>query len=345
MDQEHQDHLNRILANRRSRGVPTPGPSVAASPIAVRQASPSQIPTSPVASSQPRGMAASGTTIQMTQGRSSSVSSATPANLEGGILPPRGAFDNFRQKPFIVSNNIRPYKKELTGNGRAPSPGKAAKVAAEPTVVGPPVRTLKNPFRAQAFEDFCQAPIYDPPITVQQLTAPREMAANPYAAGHQAPVVEVASAPQFDMQASLEVMSKGDWFLKWTRSQEVHRRYVWLDLSRGVVSWATVPNASFFLQSHVRLEDITEILTQCIVDDSDGRTYYKMVIVTTERALAIGTEMREKFDVWVDAIQRLCESQKTYTNHLLGRHASMYKVDAAPRSGFAFAPQHLPSGE
>jgi hypothetical protein len=211
------------------------------------------------------------------------------------------------------------------------------------------MQSLKNPFRAQTFEEFCQAPVYEPPVTVQQLTKPREAAMNPYAASggdrQLGSVVEVASAPQFDLQASLEALSHGDWFLKWTRAEAVHRRFVWLDLSRGVLSWAAMPSASFFLQSHVRLEDITEIQTQCIVDDSDGRTYYKMVLVTTERLLAIGTEMREKFDVWVDTIQRLCESQKTYTNHLLGRHASMYKTEHATKAGFAYAPHQMPSGE
>ena len=348
MDHAHTEQLNRILSNRRSRGIQqSSSQSVLASPIAVQPGSMSRAPSTP-APSQPRGLAASGTLVSMPQqppqatgARSSSVgSTAAEATF------PRGMFDNFKQKPFIVSTNIRPYTKSDT-------PAKATKNAA---VVSSPrggtqrggvaVRTLKNPFRAQSFDEFCQAPIYDPPITVQQLTSPKQGPPNPATVDSmiQPPVVQIDAAPQFDLQQSLQVLSTGDWWLKWTRSQQVHRRYVWLDLSRGVISWANAPNTSFFLQSHVKLEDISEILTQCVVDDSDGRTYYKMVIVTTERVLAIGTELRDKFDVWVDTVQRLCETQKTFTNHLLGRHASMFKVEG-PKGGFAPAGSLLPSGE
>jgi hypothetical protein len=140
-------------------------------------------------------------------------------------------------------------------------------------------------------------------------------------------VVHVPSSPPlFDIEQCLLVLQKGDWFMKWTRAEVVHRRFVWLDVHRGVIAWAKSPASNFFFQSIVKLEDIVDIRSECVVDDASGRTFYKLAVFSRERVLVIGTEIRDKFDVWYDTLSRLCENQAAYNRALSGRHASTTKI-------------------
>lgn len=194
-----------------------------------------------------------------------------------------------------------------------------------------------NPFRSQTFEDYCEAPHYDRNVS-NDIVVPqhqRQMERNQKGLLAISPQGNGAP-PLYDPQQSIAVLSQGDWFLKWTRIESAHRRYVWLDLNRGVISWAKSRDSSFFLQKSVKLEDIMDLQPLCTVDEASGRSFYQVMVVSTERQLKIGTELRDKFDVWFDTLQRLCEAQRVYTNTYIGRHAASNRTK--PPHDFARRP-------
>lgn len=398
MDTEHEKHLERILQNRRSRGVlqqpqasqpafaavpqqfqpPTSPPVVQTKYLPASQ----QVvqPTSQFVPSLVQGPLRANSTMEAAQPRATGVGQRAPsagstaAVMQRGPSPSRqmdvdslfrkGTFENFRRNPILVSTNIRPYNNSPVRSRVAPSrhegssprsvrrqsqqqwEGAEQAAATEgPTqqwddtassdtllqqlAVTPSLNAVaaasfarKNPFRNQTFEDFCEAPNNDnvghPVLPVQQTSGP---ATQPrFAPGREES--QPSSPPLFDPQQSLLVLQQGDWFLKWTRIESAHRRYVWLDLSRGVISWAKSRDSSFFLQKSVKLEDIMDLQPVCVVDETSARTFYKIVVVSLDRILKIGTELRDKFDVWFDTLQRLCEAQRTYTHTFMGRHAA-----------------------
>ncbi|CUE70810.1 Hypothetical protein, putative [Bodo saltans] len=200
-----------------------------------------------------------------------------------------------------------------------------------------------NPFRSQTFEDFCEAPHYDRNVANDIVVPQHQRQGERNQKGILAMSPQSNGAPPlYDPQQSIAVLSQGDWFLKWTRIESAHRRYVWLDLNRGVISWAKSRDSSFFLQKSVKLEDIMDLQPLCTVDEESGRSFYQVMIVSTERVLKIGTELRDKFDVWFDTLQRLCEAQRVYTNTFIGRHAASNRTK--PPHDFARRPAGMADG-
>lgn len=285
------------------------------------------------------------------------VASTLPRQPSMDNLLRKGTFDNFREAPILVSSNIRPYSVvSAPSPGRPPADSRETHAWAKPSanadlVQSPPGRLLPtaaasspsmsavaaasfskpNPFRSQTFEDFREAPHYDrytPDTAVIPQHNRQQKAPSPIATAMAAPRDD-GSPPLFDPQQSLTVLVQGDWFLKWTRIESAHRRYVWLDLNRGVLSWAKSRDSSFFMQKSIKLEDIMDLQPVCAVDEASGRTFYKLIVVSLDRILKIGTELRNKFDVWFDTMQRLCEAQRTFTNTYIGRHAANHRLASA----------------
>eukprot|EP00758_Cryptobia_borreli_P018271 Tbor_TRINITY_DN6650_c0_g1::TRINITY_DN6650_c0_g1_i1::g.3106::m.3106 len=201
----------------------------------------------------------------------------------------------------------------------------------------------KNPFRRQTFEEFKSNPEYGPPkdfVSASCLPAvsapvfekitstffhdhsPHKLVGplcihddtpeNTIPSPKRAVVASRGGAkgpvpPLFDMGKCLVALSKGDWFLKWTRNGKVHKRFFRLEQNNSTLVWSSSPDSvvDIISRSCFHLGDITGIQPQCIVDEESNRTVYKIHITTNERFLHIGTEMRDKFDIWVDTLQRL----------------------------------------
>lgn len=254
--------------------------------------------------------------------RSSSVTSEARA----AELFQRGVFDNFRQRPVLVSSNIRPYQRTPSVT-RSESTAQNSRSYAHRTTGGetqapgavplPMPLTQDNPFRTQTFESYLAAPHNNgpphqsksaaPPIPMFAATEPALVSES------EVPRQSVAQEPMFDLHESLALLQRGDWFMKWTRRQDrVHRRYFWLDTRRGVVYWSKSPGASVYFSSGLRLEEITSVDSDCIVEDSTNKIFYVLLVTTLERQYQLGTEQREKFDVWFDALHRLTESAREY---------------------------------
>jgi hypothetical protein len=238
-------------------------------------------------------------------------------------LPPRGHFQDPQQQGH---RNL--YSATVGGRG---DEGSAEQHHSPPTMNAVAAATFSkpNPYRSQTFEDFCEAPHYDRNVANDIVVPQHQRQGERNQKGLLAMSPQSNGAPPlYDPQQSIAVLSQGDWFLKWTRIESAHRRYVWLDLNRGVISWAKSRDSSFFLQKSVKLEDIMDLQPLCTVDEESGRSFYQVMIVSTERVLKIGTELRDKFDVWFDTLQRLCEAQRVYTNTFIGRHAASNRTKA-----------------
>ena len=209
--------------------------------------------------------------------------------------------------------------------------------------------TTRNPFRQQPFEEFSANPRYGPPADFvpvgalgDQLSSKRlpnaPVRQSTVAVEHIKPKVlpSASTKPLFNLADCVQVLSRGDWFLKWTRKGQVHKRYFWLDVQRGCLVWGKHPDSSILLTSSLRLADISSIQAQCVVEDETNRTYYKMHIVTQERFLHIATEKRDKFDVWYDSIQRLSDNLRRsmhFPHHGERMTEAPFKADRHPDAG------------
>ena len=112
--------------------------------------------------------------------------------------------------------------------------------------------------------------------------------------------------------------------MKWTRKKDkVHRRYFWLDVGRSMMYWAKAPGTTIYLSSALKIEEIAEIQSQCVVDDVTGKTFYLLIIWSLTRVTQIGTEQRDKFDMWFDTLQKLTESVQQYNAKFFGRYSTM----------------------
>jgi hypothetical protein len=211
----------------------------------------------------------------------------------------------------------------------------------------PPQVTERNPFRTQDFDEFVQAPQYEVPKEVKSALDYQEahqLEGSVAHALHEKSIARTRSVagpenPVFDIYDCVKALEKGDWFLKWTRNRnKVHRRYFWLDVNRSVLFWANTPDAFSYLSSSMRIEDICSIEAQCVVDDVSGKTLYLMVIVGTTRHVQLGTEIRDKFDVWFDTLQRLSETVRDYNARYYQRYAgSKYQAQTKPNRGGGFS--------
>ena len=224
--------------------------------------------------------------------------------------------------------------------GRSLAKGKLMATFAEPV-------TARNPFRHQTFEEFSLNPRHGPPSDFVPLSALADQLVTkrlPTAPVRQSTVgVEhvrpkaaptAGSRPLFNLAECVQVLSRGDWFLKWTRKGQVHKRYFWLDASRGCLVWGKHPDSSILLTSSLRLAEVVSMQAQCVVEDETNRTYYKMHIVTQDRFLHVATEKRDKFDVWFDSIQRLSDNLKRTVHFPRDRMTETpFKPDRHPDTG------------
>ncbi|RNF14957.1 uncharacterized protein Tco025E_05749 [Trypanosoma conorhini] len=180
--------------------------------------------------------------------------------------------------------------------------------------------TQKNPFRTQTYEEFCCVPDYSAPADCRiyqgdnvayagfQRATEREL--------REQRATEVSSSSRLSSSASslskylvagaaLGTLQTGDWFYKWTRRGRVHERYVWLDIQRQSLLWGPSPRAAFVLLSHLRIDSVIDLRPDCMLDEATQRTFYRLFVVTEERIVVFATELRDKFDVWFDALQKI----------------------------------------
>ncbi|ORC87589.1 uncharacterized protein TM35_000211950 [Trypanosoma theileri] len=182
--------------------------------------------------------------------------------------------------------------------------------------------TQQNPFRRQTFEEFCCFPDYSAPSTFS--TYKPEL--NGWSGFQRA--AEGGFHNQFTKEALLQgnsnrstvypippaalaVLQAGDWFLKWTRRGKVHERFVWLDTQRDIIVWGQNPRYAFVLLSHLKLNDVVDVRPDCLFDESTQRTFYRLSFVTEERTIVFATEMRDKFDFWFNALQKIISTGRS----------------------------------
>ena len=137
-----------------------------------------------------------------------------------------------------------------------------------------------------------------------------------------------APAPLYNFGAALRALESGDWFLKWSRRGEVSKRYFTVDSFNGRLHWCHHKESiNIFTKSSMRLADVISFKPVAIIDEADTdaggvggyeggeagnaatRTIYKIEITTRKRFLHIGTEIKDKFDVWYDTLRRVIDEQ------------------------------------
>ena len=58
-----------------------------------------------------------------------------------------------------------------------------------------------------------------------------------------------------------------------------------------------------------------------------SQTVYVMTIWSTTRVTQIGTEYREKFDIWYETLRRLAQKHRTQNHAFASRHATLVASD------------------
>ena len=118
----------------------------------------------------------------------------------------------------------------------------------------------------------------------------------------------LSSAP-VDIASSVTILSSGDWFYKWNRlGNEVQPRFLWLDTSKYVLSWSRQQSRTSSFASYIKAEQISQVTTSQVVEHDEldrPRVFYVLLIYTDDRMLQLATEVREKLDVWYEAIGNL----------------------------------------
>lgn len=348
MDTTHTDHLNRILSNRKLRGASSlPRSSSAASSADNYAAAPPHLQQPQISSAQqppnpskppqypsnplppPQQYAPEVRPVEPSVGRFSrddpnaqrvptfqsvsfgaARSSSMATDRSTLDLFSRGAFSNFRKNPILLTPHVKPYLKPAESTEiiqqRAPS------IQAECHV------TQANPFRNQDFDDFVQAPNYEAPQNLQALSP---KAREPIRQTRDDDV-DRQRPPVFDLRMCIATLEEGDWFMKWSQMKnKVHRRYFWIDETTGLCwSKTTKADSFYFFTKVMKFSEMTEIQTQCYTDEGTGKVYYLMMIWSVQRFLQIGTELKDKFDVWFFTLQRLSEQQQDQNRRFFGRY-------------------------
>ncbi|EAN87595.1 hypothetical protein C3747_447g16 [Trypanosoma cruzi] len=180
--------------------------------------------------------------------------------------------------------------------------------------------TQKNPFRNQTFEAFCYAPDYSAPADCRtyhcdsnewvgfQRTSDgdfREQRATEMNSQSQMGPSTSSLSKYILIGPALGTLQSGDWFYKWTRHGRVHERYVWLDIQRHSLLWGPSPRSSFVLLSHLRLDAVMDLRPDCMFDEATQRTFYRFFLVREEQTVILATELRDKFDLWFDALRKI----------------------------------------
>ena len=267
----------------------------------------------------------------------------------------RGRFENFRDKPILVSPNVLAYRSDgsRVARIRSVSP-RGAQVAAatrganrgRATVAAPPAApdgqpvTQSNPFRVQPFEAFAVAPDYSAPEGVVRLlraSSIKEAEARNHQqqklvhAFHRFPSPRKANgAPVYELQEAMAALAHGDWFYKWTRRKDKsHRRYFWLHPD-GWLMWAKAPHVNHLVASSIRIDEIVALEPHDVPDPESGRTFFVLVIWTLTRTAQIGTEKREKFNLWFDTLLRLSQRHRERNRAFYTRHATMQPIKGRP---------------
>lgn len=149
--------------------------------------------------------------------------------------------------------------------------------------------------------------------------APRSAAGGGYPSSGAADAQPVVDPPMFarpfskstiDIRSCFTILREGDWWFKWdSAGHKVHLRWVWLDTTRRCFSWAhkqTVENPMF--GPRIPIEDMTGVTTSEIQEtDPHGnpRRFYVLLIECTTRMLQLGTERRDKLNVWYEAVNNI----------------------------------------
>ncbi|KAG5501850.1 hypothetical protein JKF63_04120 [Porcisia hertigi] len=208
--------------------------------------------------------------------------------------------------------------------------------------------TQRNPFRIQEFAVFATNPQYRPPPDI--VCYPRTLATHVSRfeasrasqgdfmtqrlvdAAHPSTPEERDELEAF-LGTTLEKLQIGDWFYKRTRSNCLHRRYVWLNLQRGTIMWSSSPKGCFVLKSEVKLSTVTRITPDCLQPDARTSVLYRMSISTPGRCICLATEIRHKFDLWYSALQQL--TAPNLTHHVPGILARPSMMANVSRGGAA----------
>lgn len=185
--------------------------------------------------------------------------------------------------------------------------------------------TQHNPFRVQTFADFAAHPNVEPPEHFAKYpeAVGKSISVGVGVAGEGSramlgeflvnrlvdltqPMSEAERGQMVDLlNSTLEILQKGDWFYKWTRTNTVHRRFFWLNMQRGTLAWSPSPKQSLVWNSELKISEVTSVKPDCIRDATTGRSFYRMFISTADRAICLATEVPQKFDCWYKAVEQL----------------------------------------
>jgi hypothetical protein len=122
-----------------------------------------------------------------------------------------------------------------------------------------------------------------------------------------------------DLQSSLTILSEGEWFYKWDHTGEkVKLRWVWMDHSRRALSWSDKQlRETPMFGPRIPMEEIQRVMTTQITEtDPHGnpRIFYVLLIECASRLLQLGTERRDKLDLWYEALTNLVQGTRQAMN-------------------------------
>jgi hypothetical protein len=104
------------------------------------------------------------------------------------------------------------------------------------------------------------------------------------------------------------MMHRGEWFLKWnTNGSDVKPQYVWLNTTSYMLQWGKAPDSRSLLSSFIKLEEVFNVTTTQITEhhESAARVFHVIILHTPTRVLRLGTERRDKLDLWYDALTNI----------------------------------------
>eukprot|EP00759_Apiculatamorpha_spiralis_P028576 PhF_6_TR31140/c0_g1_i1/m.45603 len=297
MDESHRAHLDAIKQRRKMRGIntapfePTPSPSMEA-PNPNGNTNNISYPSNALDRSP----------IQAIENNPSNMSAAPSPHVSPG-------------RKASNEGNLLTQKTNDSGSG----------------ILG--VYTKKNPFREQSFLQFRVNPDHTPYTPQKKVSNALVdvVKRNDVVAAAKKNVFN--QPPVYLLETSIQVLKAGDWFLKWDgRKTKIHKRYFYLDQKAQTLFVSKAQRGSPLLSMAIGLAEIVHLENFILLWDEQitdvldpsqaprrAVPVYCARIWTSDYEMQFGTEIRDKFDLWFDALTRLTTGTRAFMQQYLGR--------------------------
>jgi hypothetical protein len=126
-------------------------------------------------------------------------------------------------------------------------------------------------------------------------------------------------------------MEAGDWWYKWSNSRKkVNPRFCWINPKTETFYWGRTPTTNLMMCGDFKLRDVLSVIPDHVMDEGwrvakggkvtckVDKVFYIMTIkaIDLQYDVILGTEIRDKYDLWYRGIIELTNKYRMYNVQL-----------------------------